>query len=118
MKLCLHRPRAELYQRIDERCDRMVEEGLVEETRALLARGYSPDLKPLQAIGYRHMVKALRGEWSLAEATEALKRDTRRYAKRQMTWFRGDPEYIWVEAGEQTRAFEMVRRFLGRLPRP
>ncbi len=118
LKLCLHRPREELYQRIDERCDRMVEEGLVEETRALLERGYSPALKPLQAIGYRHMVKVLGGGWSLEEATEALKRDTRRYAKRQMTWFRGDPEYIWFEAGEPDRVFEMVRRFLGRLPQP
>jgi tRNA dimethylallyltransferase len=112
LKLCLHRPRAELYQRIDARCDLMVEEGLVKETAALLERGYSPHLKPLQAIGYRHMVKVIRGEWSLAQATQALKRDTRRYAKRQMTWFRGDPEYIWVEAGERDHIFETVRGFL------
>jgi tRNA dimethylallyltransferase len=112
LKLCLHRPRAELYQRIDARCDRMVEEGLLKETAALLDKGYTPDLTPLRAIGYRHMVKVLSGEWSLAEATVALKRDTRRYAKRQMTWFRGDPEYVWVEAGEQDRIFETVRGFL------
>jgi tRNA dimethylallyltransferase len=118
LKLCLHRPRAELYQRIDARCDLMVEAGLLRETRALLDKGYPPHLKPLQAIGYRHTVKVLRGEWSLAEATQALKTDTRRYAKRQMTWFRGDPEYIWMEAGERERIFETVRRFLNDLPRP
>jgi tRNA dimethylallyltransferase len=118
LKLCLHRPRAELYQRIDARCDLMVKEGLVKETAALLDRGYSRHLKPLQAIGYRHMVKVLLGEWSLAEATQALKRDTRRYAKRQMTWFRGDPEYIWVEAGERDPVFETVRRFLTDHERP
>jgi len=112
LKLCLHRPREALYQRIDARCDLMVQEGLLKETAVLLERGYSPHLKPLQAIGYRHMVKVLRGEWSLEEATRALKRDTRRYAKRQLTWFRGDPTYVWVEAGEQDRIFEIVRRFL------
>jgi tRNA dimethylallyltransferase len=112
LKLCLHRPRAALYQRIDARCDLMVEEGLLKETAALLERGHSPHLKPLQAIGYRHMVKVLRGEWSVAQATQALKRDTRRYAKRQMTWFRGDPAYIWVEAGERDHIFEIVRGFL------
>jgi len=118
LKLCLNRPRAELYQRIDARCDLMVEEGLLKETAALLERGYAPDLKPLQAIGYRHMVKVIREEWSLAEATQALKRDTRRYAKRQMTWFRGDPEYIWVEAGERDHIFETVQGFLNDVSRP
>jgi tRNA dimethylallyltransferase len=114
LKLCLLRPRAELYQRIDARCDLMVEQGLVKETAALLERGYPPDLKPMQAIGYRHMVKVLRGEWSIEEATAALKRDTRRYAKRQMTWFRGDPEFIWIEPGERERIFGIVRGFLNR----
>ncbi len=112
LKLCLHRPRAELYERIDARCDLMVEEGLLKETAALLERGYPPHLKSLQAIGYRHMAKVLRGEWSLVQATQALKRDTRRYAKRQMTWFRGDPKYIWVEAGERDHIFQTVSGFL------
>jgi len=96
LKLGLHVERKELYRRIDERSSKMVESGLVEETERLLSKGYSPDLKPMQAIGYRHVVRYLGGEWSLAETIRSLQRDTRRYAKRQLTWFRKDPEVTWI----------------------
>jgi tRNA dimethylallyltransferase len=112
VKLCLDLERGELYRRINERTLCMVEAGLVRETEQLLAKGYSPDLKPMQAIGYRHMVQYLRGDWSLEEAVEALQRDTRRYAKRQLTWFRSDPEVKWVRPADFDLALETARSFL------
>lgn len=84
-------PRERLYSRIDQRVDAMLREGLLSEVEALLARGLSPECTALQAIGYKEFVGALRGECTVAEAAEELKRATRRYAKRQLTWFRRDP---------------------------
>ncbi|MDR1036275.1 MAG: tRNA (adenosine(37)-N6)-dimethylallyltransferase MiaA [Deltaproteobacteria bacterium] len=79
----------ELDRRIGARTDMMFEAGLVEEVRGLLARGYSPDLKPLMSIGYREAVMHIRGELTLGEARELVRLNTRRLAKRQRTWFRG-----------------------------
>ena len=90
----------------------MVESGLVEETEALLAKGFSPDLKPMMSIGYRHMVNYLRGTWSLDEAIHKIQRDTRRYAKRQFTWLRGDPEYIWIPAEDEDAFIKTIKAFL------
>ncbi|MBR6557071.1 MAG: tRNA (adenosine(37)-N6)-dimethylallyltransferase MiaA [Clostridia bacterium] len=84
-------PRELLYTRIDMRVDAMLEEGLLSEVEELLARGLSPECTALQAIGYKEFVGALRGECTVAEAAEELKRATRRYAKRQLTWFRRNP---------------------------
>jgi tRNA dimethylallyltransferase len=97
LKICLDVKREELYRRIDDRSEAMVEAGLIEETEALLKKGFSPGLKPMKALGYRHMVGYLKGDCSIEEAVAALKRDTRRYAKRQLTWFRADTEYLWIE---------------------
>ena len=69
------------------------------EVAELLAR-YPPDLKPLNSLGYRHLSKFLRGEWSWEEAIERLKIDTRHYAKRQLTWFKTDPEVRWFHPGQ------------------
>ena len=80
-----------LYSRIDSRVDAMLREGLLSEVEELLARGLSPDCTALQAIGYKEIVGALRGECTVMEAAEELKRATRRYAKRQLTWFRRNP---------------------------
>jgi tRNA dimethylallyltransferase len=96
LKLCLHVEREELYRRVNMRTMHMKAAGLVEETEALLQAGYSRELKPMQAIGYRHMVRYLQKDWSLDKAIRELQRDTRRYAKRQLTWFRKDPEVIWL----------------------
>lgn len=110
--LCLDRPL--LYERIEKRCDRMVEEGLADEVRALLARGYGPELKSMQSLGYRHLCAFLRGEATWEEALRAMKRDTRRYAKRQLTWFRADPTIVWVSpfAEDYHPTERMVRDFL------
>ncbi len=112
MKLCLNVEREELYDRIDKRSLAMVENGLVDETESLLRKGYSSDLKPMKAIGYRHMITYLKGEWSLGEAISELQKDTRRYAKRQLTWFRADPEVTWIEPGNFHMLKEKVKGFL------
>ncbi|MCJ8502800.1 tRNA (adenosine(37)-N6)-dimethylallyltransferase MiaA [Desulfatitalea alkaliphila] len=92
----LELPREQLYARIDRRVDAMLAEGLLDEVRGLLARGYDPRLKSMQSLGYRHMVDYIQGRLDWEEAVRSLKRDHRRYAKRQITWFRADPEVRWV----------------------
>jgi len=94
-KIGLARPREELYKRIDARVGVMLDAGFLEEVKFLLNKGYSHHLKPLQSLGYRHMIRFLKGEVSFDEAVSQLRRDTRRYAKRQITWFRADPEIRW-----------------------
>ncbi len=94
LKLGLALPREELYQRIETRVEVMLGEGWLEEVKGLLER-YPPDLKPLQALGYRHLINYLTGRWSWEEALTLLARDTRRYAKRQLTWFGSDKEIKW-----------------------
>ena len=74
----------------------MLAAGLVDEVGGLLGRGYSPELKPLRSIGYKEICAYLAGKCSLTESVELIKRDTRRYAKRQLTWFRREPEIYWV----------------------
>ena len=87
--------RADLYARIDRRVDRMLELGLCEEVRALLASGVPRTCTAMQAIGYKEIVRALDGACSLAEAAEDIRRESRRYAKRQLTWLRRG-EYHWI----------------------
>ena len=102
VKIGLARSREELYARIEQRVEAMVEAGLLVEVETLLARGYHGDLRPMQSLGYRHMLNYLEGEWSWERALELLARDTRRYAKRQLTWFNPDPEIRWCHPGEHT----------------
>lgn len=94
--------RALLYNRIERRIDEMVEAGLVEEVRQLLAEGCSRDLVSMQGLGYKEMAGYLEGECTLAEAIELLKRNTRRFAKRQLSWFRRMKEIHWVELADGT----------------
>lgn len=89
--------RAALYQRIDQRVESELAKGLVDETRTLLAKGYSRGLVSMKSLGYRQMAGYLEGDYSFAEAVRRLKRDTRHFAKRQMTWFRKEPGLAWVE---------------------
>ncbi len=89
-----------LVGRINARVDRMVEQGLLEEVKALFAAGYGPELTSMQAIGYKEFGDYIRGRASLDQALEALKAGTRRYAKRQMTWFKRNPDVEWVYAGD------------------
>jgi tRNA dimethylallyltransferase len=90
--------REELYRRIDRRSEEMFAAGLIDETASLLQQGYSPSLKSLRTIGYREAVRVLHGEISVAEALALVQRDTRRYAKRQLTWFGHLSEIIWVDS--------------------
>ncbi len=99
LKLGLALPREELYQRIETRVEAMLAAGWLEEVRGLLDR-YPPDLKPLKALGYRHLINFLTGRWSWEEALTLLARDTRRYAKRQLTWFSSDPEIRWFHPAQ------------------
>ena len=114
LKVGLHLDRAKLYERIDRRVDQMIQEGLVDEVRRLLAKGYDPGLKAMQAIGYRHMVNFLQGEWPWDEAIALLKRDTRRYAKRQLTWLRAESDVCWLAPDDTQRLLDRIRRFLNR----
>jgi tRNA dimethylallyltransferase len=107
----LERDRAELYHAIDERCARMISGGLLEEVKQLMDKGYGLHLKPLQSIGYRHMGMILEQELAREEATALMKRDTRRLAKRQLTWFRADPEINWFHPEQRKELRAAAERF-------
>ncbi len=112
-KIGLDPERARLYGRIDRRVESMFAQGLLEETRALLARGQAAEPKVLGALGYRQAWAALRGECSLGDAIRDTQAATRRYAKRQMTWFRREPDMYWYQGfGDDP---EIQRRVLGSL---
>ncbi|MFN1835688.1 tRNA (adenosine(37)-N6)-dimethylallyltransferase MiaA [Balneola sp. MJW-20] len=87
-----------LYDRINDRVDHMIENGLVQEVEAILDMGYSPDLQSLNTVGYSEIIKFLQGEWSLEMASEKIKTHTRRYAKRQITWFKRWNFINWLDA--------------------
>ncbi len=109
------RSRAALYARIDARVDAMAENGLFEEVAALLAEGIPPDCTAMQAIGYKETAAALRGELSRAEAIALIKQNSRRYAKRQLTWFsraEGALELLWEDAPDFDAALRVSTEFL------
>ena len=95
--------RAELYARIDRRVDIMMEQGLIEEIQGLLVGGTPPTATSLQAIGYKEPMAALRGEMTMAEAVDKIKQESRRYAKRQLTWFRRNKDIHWIFNKEPVR---------------
>lgn len=101
--------RQDLYDRIDRRVDDMVAAGLFEEVERLLDAGLRPDCTALQAIGYKEPMQALRGEITRAEAVEAIKRESRRYAKRQLTWFRRNRAIHWLELPRDPDFDEVIR---------
>ncbi len=98
LKFGLTMPRPLLYRRIDERVDAMMAQGFLQEVQNLLSKGYNKDLPALKGLGYRHLIAHLMGEMGLEEAVRQWKRDTRRFAKRQMTWFRREPGVHWLDA--------------------
>jgi tRNA dimethylallyltransferase len=110
LKLGLALPREELYRRIDLRVEAMLAAGWLEEVKGLLER-YPPDIKPLQSLGYRHLINFLTGRWSLEEALTLLARDTRRYAKRQLTWFGSDPEIKWFQPSDTEAMAQVLAEF-------
>lgn len=108
-------PREELYRRIDERVDRQIARGLVEEVRRLLEEGVPPTAPSMTALGYRQVVAYLQGKWTLEEAIARLKYDTHRYARHQLTWLRRLPQIEWFDVtrtGWYEAVRERVRAFL------
>ena len=108
IKVGLYRDRGELYPMIEERVEEMMERGLLEEVRGLLERGLSRTA--LQAIGYKELIGHLKGDYSLEEAVEFIKRNTRRYAKRQYTWFRKEEGLNWVDVTGCATAEEAYKK--------
>ena len=96
----LNDDRERLYNRIDLRIDQMLEEGLLHEVQALKKKGYTKDMVSMQGLGYKEILDYLNGECTLEEAIYILKRDTRHFAKRQLTWFRRERDVIWVNKNE------------------
>jgi len=102
----------ELKRRIDLRVDRMLAAGFLDEVQALLAAGYSPSLKPMQGLGYKRLCEHLEGKLTYEEAREKIRTDTRRLAKRQRTWFRGEPDLRWLPP-DPAAFIEAAREFFG-----
>lgn len=95
-------PRQTLYDRINRRVDKMIESGLVDEVKSILEAGHSKDLQSLNTVGYQEIIKYLDGEWSLDKAVEKIKTSTRRYAKRQITWYKRWKFVNWLDANEMS----------------
>lgn len=117
LKIGLRPPREALVQRIRERTRRMFAQGLVEEVRSLLARGVPADAKALEAIGYKEALACLQGRLGWDEAVERAEIATRQYARRQMTWFRREPDVVWLDGfggdpGVAAAALQQVKTFL------
>ena len=113
LKIGLLRERKDIYHRIEERVDKMIQRGLLDEIKQLLERGYPSTIKPFKSLGYKQMLSFIHGELSLDEAVALIKRNTKRYAKRQLTWFRKDSEIKWFHLPEQSFAIgEAIRKFL------
>jgi len=118
VKIALGRERTELYGRIEQRVFHMMEQGFVAEVEGLLEMGFGPDLKPMQSLGYRQVVRHLAGEYPIEAAVREIQKDTRHYARRQMTWFRNDREYHWFHPDERERIIEWIDDQLERYAKP
>ncbi len=101
--------RKALYERINRRVDKLIELGLVEEVRHLLDIGYSEDLNAMQALGYKQTIGFLKGRYDFREAVRLIKRDTRRYAKRQMTWFKKEHRIHWIDINDELDVSQVIR---------
>ena len=112
--LVLNLPRQELYCRIDRRVDQMMEEGLLEETKQLLQAGIPAKATALQSIGYKELAEYLRGTCSLDEAVNQIKLHSRHYAKRQITWFKREPDAVWIEKSDYAAEEELLMTLLER----
>jgi len=100
--------RAALYNRINLRVDFMIKNGLIEEVESLKARGYNAGMQSMKGIGYKEILYYLDGETTLEEAVELIKKGSRNYAKRQLTWFRKDPRVKWINKDEFDSDDEVV----------
>jgi tRNA dimethylallyltransferase len=111
----LLRPREDLVRRIDQRVELMFRSGLIDETRRLLGQGLESNRTAMQAIGYRQVVEHLRGERGRLETIELVKVRTRQFAKRQLTWFRGQLDLEWIEVGREELPAATARRMADKL---
>ncbi|MBO4834561.1 MAG: tRNA (adenosine(37)-N6)-dimethylallyltransferase MiaA [Lachnospiraceae bacterium] len=93
----LNRPRNILYERINQRVDQMIKDGLTEEVSGLLQKGYGEDLLSMQGLGYKEMVPYVKGNMTMEAAIDLLKKNTRHFAKRQITWFKREKDVIWID---------------------
>jgi tRNA dimethylallyltransferase len=114
LKVGLFRDREELYSRINDRATEMIQAGLVEETEQIIRRGYSDIIKPLQSLGYRTIIQHISNKMSLAEALRTMQRDTRHYARRQMTWFRKESDILWFHPSDAGSLKRRIDAFLHR----
>ncbi|HBO84828.1 MAG: tRNA (adenosine(37)-N6)-dimethylallyltransferase MiaA [Deltaproteobacteria bacterium GWC2_42_11] len=108
----LKKERKELYRDIEARVDRMVDNGLINEVKGLIDMGYSPESKAMQALGYREAAKYLNGKLTFENMAYEIKKNTKRYAKRQITWFNKEPDIRWVDANDINAMVSMIRGFL------
>ena len=117
MKLGLLPDREQLYERLDRRCALMFERGLVDEVRHILELGFAPEVKPFESLGYKQALQHVRGELNLRDAVFYAQRNSRQYAKRQLTWFRRESGLVWLKGfadtpGIREKAIELVAQFL------
>lgn len=111
----LQRPKECLYHRIEARIDWQLFHGMIEETRALLAKGYGRELGSMKGLGYRHIAAHLAGEYDEAEMVRRFKQDTRHFAKRQITWFRKEPGIVWLPVEEHESTEGIADRVIGQI---
>ncbi len=104
-----------LYKRIESRVDSMIEQGLVEETKNILSMGYPKELNSLNTVGYKEIIAHLEGEITLERAVELIKRNTRRFAKRQMTWFRKDKRILWIDINSEEDLDAVPKKIIGEI---
>jgi len=111
LRLGLELPRPELYRRINERVEIMLAKGLVEEVKGLRAKGYGPELKSQKIIGYRQVHGYLDGDHDLSRTKELIQRDSRHYARRQLTWMRAEPEIQWIDPADHGKLIQIITGF-------
>jgi len=111
-KIMLQEDRKKLYHRIDNRVDQMIHAGFLQEVKNLITKGYHCQLNAMQAIGYKHMCAYLNGHLNWDQSVQLMKRDTRRYAKRQFTWFRADKSFIWTSKSEVDNLDSQISQFM------
>ncbi len=114
IQIGLNWERKNLYKNINERVDNMIEDGLLKEVEGLLADGYDKELNSLNTVGYKEIISFLNDEISIERAIELIKRNTRRYAKRQMTWFRKDDRIEWFDLDEQSELENISKKIANR----
>ena len=112
----LNMPREVLYRRIEERVDQMVEIGLIEEVKRLLGQGYPRNCVAMQSFGYKELIDYLDGVHTFDEAIALLKQNTRRFAKRQLTWFRNDPRIEWLDLSQFSSIDGIVDNLIAESP--